>query len=122
MVLSIVLTLNGLRVFDRFRFELADAPLADIKVALDAETQGATVGLQLIQAEIAPFVVVVAEYAHISEEHPALRVVFGRIPRAGTDGIEEFGHHNRVGHLLLAAHLGEPFDELLIQEFHGLEG
>jgi len=98
-----------------FRRKLADGPLAEVQIPLDAQAEPAFELLELIEAERAPFVVPVAENAHVPEETPCLRIVLGRIPGTRAGRIEELGNDDGIFGVLLPAYCGEAPGERLGQ-------
>ncbi len=59
-------------------------------VSFDAKSGPPPELLQLLQDETSPFIIVVAEDAHIAKEKPCFRLILGCIAGAGTGWIEEF--------------------------------
>jgi len=101
-----------------FGLHLTDRPLPEKPVTLDPKTEAPLESFQFVQGKGTPFVVVIPEEAHITEEAPAFRIVLGGIPGAGPCGVKEFGHNQRILHLLLPANLGEAPEKFLSQKFH----
>lgn len=106
---------------DRFRLNFADAPLAEIEVSFNPQAEPTPEGLQLVEAEVPPLVIVVAEDTDVPEKYFSLRIVLGGVPRASACWIEKLRHDDRVGLIFLAADFGESSFELLGDEFHGFK-
>lgn len=93
---------------DRLRNDLADRLLGKVEIAFDPYPERPIVLLELVQAECPPFVVPVAENSDVTKEAPALWIIFGRIPRTRTGGVEELGNDDGILDALLPSDLSEP--------------